>query len=401
VNDWAFIRNLSIGQGLSNREIARQLGINRKTVARYLASDEPPAYQRELTGSKVDPYLPAMRALLVKDPTLKATVLAERVGFNGGHSTSLFRAKVAGLKAELGVADPADRLSFSPGEQGQFDLWFPRTAITATGLIHPVLTLIACWSRFLLAVMIPTRQCGDILAGMNLLLGRLGGLPQRILWDNESGIVHNHQLIAQASVWAGTMGASIKLAKPYDPETKGRVERANGYLGTSFEPAREFDTIADFNSQLDEWLEVKANQRLVRATGQRPIDMIAEERQALLPLPAQMPPAAIEITTRLPRDYYLRVVGNDYSIDPSVIGKQVSVRATLDRVQATCEGRVVADHERVFTGHQVITDPAHVEQARKQRGQFEEAKRKQPRHLVLVEQRDLATYDLLYRAEAA
>jgi hypothetical protein len=62
-----------------------------------------------------------------------------------------------------------------------------------------MLTMLACWSRFLLAVMIPTRVCGDILAGMSLLVSRLGGLPNRFLWDNEAGIVSKHRLIPQAS----------------------------------------------------------------------------------------------------------------------------------------------------------------------------------------------------------
>jgi transposase len=180
----------------------------------------------------VDPFVPAIKALLLRDPGLRATVIAERVGLDHGVCTTVFRVRVRLPKQELGVVDPADRLVFAPGEQAQCDLWFPGTPVVETGTVHPVLTMIACWSRFLLAVMIPTRQCGDILAGMNLLLGRLGGLPERLLWDNEAGLVHAHRLIPQAATWAGAMGAAVKLAKPRDPKTKGRVERANGRLDT-------------------------------------------------------------------------------------------------------------------------------------------------------------------------
>jgi hypothetical protein len=62
---------------------------------------------------------------------------------------------------------------------------------------------------------------------------------------------------------------------------------------------------------------------------------------------------------RLPRDHYVRVDANDYSVDPRVIGRRVSVRADLHRVQVFCAGQVVADHERVWAKHQTITDPAH------------------------------------------
>jgi hypothetical protein len=56
----------------------------------------------------------------------------------------------------------------------------------------------------------------------------------------------------------------------------------------------------------------------------------------------------------------VRVVGNDYSVDPSVIGQRVDVVADLDTVTITCAGRVVASHPRCWARHQSITDPAHL-----------------------------------------
>jgi hypothetical protein len=199
------------------------------------------------------------------------------------------------------------------------------------------------------------------------------------------------------------MGAFIKLAKPRDPETKGRIERANGYFGSSFEPARTFATIDDFNDQIDDWLEVKANSRIVRATGQAPVLLLPQERAAMAPLPAVMPQGLIELRTRLNRDYYVRVASCDYSVDPRFIGKFVDVRASLTRVWVTCEGQTIADHPRCFVPRQQITDPEHVEIAAKQRSHFQSqmAKASQGPKLVLVEHRDLATYDNLYQLRAA
>jgi len=400
VADWAEIRHLSTVEHLSGRAIAALLGVSRHTVAKALASDTPPKYERVPSGSKVDQFIPAIKSLLLAHPRLKATVIAERVGFNNGVCTTVFRAKVHDIKQQLGVVDPADRLVFAPGEQAQCDLWFPTTPIQATGVVHPVLTMIACWSRFLLAMMIPTRQCGDILGGMNLLLARLGGLPDRLLWDNESGIVHGHKLIPQASAWAGAIGASVKLTKPWDPETKGRVERANGYLASSFEPARVFTTITDFNIQLDDWLDTKANQRIVRTINARPIDLLFDERMSLTPLPDTMPPATIETTIRLSRDYHVRIASCDYSIDPSVIGRVINIKANLETVQATCQGQLVANHPRCFTPRRTITDPAHVATAAKLRHQFQQAQQAiTPTTAPTVEQRDLAHYDQLYNQE--
>jgi hypothetical protein len=106
VNDWAEIRRLSRLEHQSGREIARALGVSRHTVARALAAVDPPVYHREPVGSMVDSFVPELTRLLRVNPGLKSTVLAERVGFNNGVSTSVFRARVALLKQQLGVVDP-------------------------------------------------------------------------------------------------------------------------------------------------------------------------------------------------------------------------------------------------------------------------------------------------------
>ena len=63
---------------------------------------------------------------------------------------------------------------------------------------------------------------------------------------------------------------------------------------------------------------------------------------------------------RLGRDYYVRIAGNDYSVDPTVIGRVVDVHAGLTAVSVTCAGLPVADHLRCWTTRRTITDPAHV-----------------------------------------
>ena len=62
---------------------------------------------------------------------------------------------------------------------------------------------------------------------------------------------------------------------------------------------------------------------------------------------------------RLPRDHYVRIDTCDYSVDPAVIGRMVAVRADLEQVRVTCEGALVACHDRSWVAHQTITDPGH------------------------------------------
>ena len=60
-------------------------------------------------------------------------------------------------------------------------------------------------------------------------------------------------------------------------------------------------------------------------------------------LPPVAPVTGWREPARLPRDHYVRLDGNDYSVDPAVTGRRIEVTADLARVRVTCDGRVVAD----------------------------------------------------------
>ena len=83
------------------------------------------------------------------------------------------------------------------------------------------------------------------------------------------------------------------------------------------------------SAQLAGWLPV-VNTRLVRATVAQPVDLIAADRAAMGALPPIAPATGTTSRVRLGRDYHVRTVGNDYSVDPSV-GRFVDLVAGLDR----------------------------------------------------------------------
>lgn len=364
MEDWAEIRRLHKSEGMGIKAIARQLGVARNTVRGALASDSPPKYERQRSGSLVDAYVPAIRALLKETPSMPATVIAERIGWT--HSSSVLRARVAELRPLYATPDPADRTQYQPGEIVQCDLWFPPQVVpVGPGVMAgpPVLTMVAAWSGFIAAMLLPTRQSTDLLAGMwQLLAGSFGAVPKILVWDNEAGIGQHHRLTVGARAFAGTLGTRIYQTRPRDPEAKGVVERANGFLQTSFLPGRAFVSPADFNDQLGGWLP-RANMRLLRRTGARPADRLGADVAAMSALPPVAPQVGWTDRVRLSRDYYVRVAGNDYSVDPSVIGRFVDIRCDLATVRVACAGQSVASHARCWDARRTITDPAHVEAA--------------------------------------
>jgi hypothetical protein len=307
-------------------------------------------------------------------------------------SSSWFRDNVARIRPEYQPQDPADRIVWEAGDAAQCDLWFPPNKIpleNGTSTLLPVLVITAAYSRFVLGRMIPTKTTEDLLLGTWQLLQLLGRVPRRLIWDNERGIGRGRHRSEGVPAFMGTLATRLVLLPPRDPESKGVVERRNGWFEKSFMPGRSFASPADFNDQFSDWLAT-ANTRVVRTIGARPTDRLDTDRAAMLALPPVPPVVGWRNQVRLGRDYYVRIASNDYSVDPTAIGRVVQARADLDRVQVKLDGRLVASHSRLWARGVTVTDSAHVATAARLRREFQQPR---PRHAVDGLVRDLADYD--------
>ena len=259
VEDWAEIRRLHRAEGMPVKAIARTLGISRNTVRAALASDGPPRYQRKPAGSAVDAFEPRIRELLQAYPTMPATVIAERIGWDRG--LTVLKDRVRELRPAYLPPDPASRTAYEPGELAQCDFWFPPVTVpvgfgqergrdAAAG---------ADDGQRLLPLAVggagPVAARGGPVRG--LVAADLRGsaaVPRALVWDGEGAIgrwrAGKPELTAECQAFRGTLGTRVVVCRPADPEAKGLVERANGYLETSFLPGRRFASPADFNAQL-------------------------------------------------------------------------------------------------------------------------------------------------------
>ena len=198
-------------------------------------------------------------------------------------------------------------------------------------------------------------------------------------------------------MFTGALAARIVQLRPRDPESRGSVERRNGFFETSFMPGRRFASPGDFNAQFAGWLQ-RADNRVVRTIRARPADLIGADRAAMLPLPPVPPRVGWCHRVRLGRDYYVRLDASDCSAGPAVIGRLVDISADLERVQARAEGRVIADHTRVWARGTTITDPGHTRTARRLREESRQRRTCVPDGDLV---RDLADYDRAFGLAAS
>jgi transposase len=398
VEQWAEIRRLYFVEKRSKRAIHRLTGLHRDTITRALASVAPPRYVRAPGGSKLDPFREWICEQLRADPTLQSQrlrELASELGYSGGKS--IFDDYVREVRPRFQVRRTFQRTVYRPGELVQCDLWEPRERVpvgygqTRRGY---VVTAELCWSRVLAGTLVFSKEPEDVLWGLGRSLGRIGVLPERLVWDREGAIHAGGGRPTDAFAgFCGQLGVGWVILAAADPQAKGVLERSHRFLRTNFEPGRRFANEADFQVQFDGWCD-KVNQRVHRTVRAVPAERLALERERMRPLPERLPDLDRRLVTRVPQQPYLRVDRNDYSLDPAFAGRRVELRVSQVHVTAVVldTGELACRHRRVFAGGLTLTDPEHQRELDRLRGA-----RGQGRD-VEVETRPLARYDRLIPA---
>ncbi len=192
----------------------------------------------------------------------------------------------------------------------------------------------------------------------------------------------------RSPAFCGQLKVGWQFCEPADPQAKGAVERLQGYAETNFEPGRVFANELDFQDQLDAL--VCEGQRAHAQDAARAPDRPAARSSSSTwrALPAEMPDTARRWVTRVAPDPHLRVDTNDYSLDPTLVGRRVEVRVDQREVTAVAldTGEIACRHARVFARHRTITALEHARALRDgRRAPAEPA----------VEVRPLARYDAL------
>src|SRR6202000_2095836 len=282
-------------QGLSKAELARTLGVSRRSLYAGFAraqrdrkrDNEPVRYApRPPVACKIDPYRQMIQTRLAEYPRLSATRLfdeARAAGYSGGYS----QLKEYVRKVRPGPPpDPVVRFETPPGLQAQVDFaefrlpWGKRFA----------LLVVLGYSRLLWLQFYPRQTMAVLMRGLEEAFATFGGVPSELLFDQmKAVIIEDHRefggkLLENAEFvrFAAHWDFRIRACRPYRARTKGKVERPISYVRQGFFYGREFLHDEDLNPQVLSWTQHTANARLHRTTDEVPQVRFERDERARL-----------------------------------------------------------------------------------------------------------------------
>jgi transposase len=356
---WMEIREL-YQRGLSQSQIARQLGLDRKTVRKYL-HQPPQGYPlRPRRVAKVDPYRSYLRERWEQGVHNARKLWGEiqQRGYPGGY-TQVRRLLSSWREEEQERAFV--RFETHPGEQSQLD-WAHFGNWGGHRLYAFALTL--GYSRMRYVEFTHRQDLETLLTCLVHAFHYLGGVTEVILTDNLKTVVLDRA--GEQVRWhpkfldfASYYGFLPRVCHPYRPETKGKVERTIGFVRGNFWPGLTFSSLADLNRQGWAWMEV-VNHQPHSTTREVPYERL--KRENLRSIAAQPDYDTSYVSYRqVQKDCLFSYRGNRYSVPHRYAGKTVVVKEPVGGgvIRVCHQQERVAEHQLAPGKGALVIAPEH------------------------------------------
>lgn len=349
-------------KGLTQRAIARKLGISRNTVKKYLEHPElldAGAGRRE-RKSRLDPYLGNIQAWLKEDEYYQATWIYDRLGTMGfTGSYEIVKRKVRELKqARQQIAYM--RFETEPGYQaqvdfGEFQVEHPRGILTKLYLFSMILG----YSRKIYAELI--ERC-DLVTFLDCHIRGFryfGGVPAQTLYDRMRN-VYIGKLVGRKRFndtlmgFAGHYGFKPEVTPAGAAWVKGKVERPYSFIREGFWRGYGFVCLERANTDLGAWLRAK-DERVHGTTHEVVSKRFEREKPHLGALPVVDCDTSYRVYRKVCKDCTVRFESNSYVVPHTLVGKHVVLRVK-DRTM-----RIFTDHE-LIVAYQIPEGKGHLVQ---------------------------------------
>lgn len=361
------IRQYCDRDGLSIAQTAALLDLDERTVAKWSAIRQFKRRQTTRRSSKLDPYRAEITRLLHQHPYSAQQVLQRlrESGYKGGYT--IVKDLIRLLRPPATTAHLT--LKFSPGQCAQVD-WGSAGWIQVGSVRRRLsfFVMVMAFSRRIYVEFTLGQAMEHFLSCHQKAFAYFGGVPAELWVDNCKTAVLAHPAGGPATLHprylelANHYGCSIRPCAPRQPQQKGRVESAVGYVKKNFLAGLELSSVDALNHAVLRWMAEVANVRCHGETGQRPEELFAQESRHLRTLnlapycDCVLRPSYATNRCRVPFD------GNRYSVPPRYASRPVTIKIYAERVVLLHQDLVIAEHRRCYDRRQEIENPDHLEE---------------------------------------
>ena len=379
-------------QSWSHRRIARELGVNRETVARYdrlrrnrskpaivtLGSEESKSSNPAISTSgsetlledlvfieaglspgrpsQCDPFRDLIKGKLDEGLTAQRIWqdLVAEYGFTGSYSSM----KRFVRRLDATTALPFRRMECDPGQEAQVDFGSGALVIEDGKRRRPhILRITLSHSRKSYSEPIWRQTTENFIRSLENAFRAFGGVPKTLVIDNLKAAVTNADwfdpdLNPKVVEFARHYGTVVLPTKPYTPRHKGKIEGGVKYVKNNALKGRMFSSLFEQKQFLVKWEKDVADTR-IHGTTKKQVRRVFEEveRKTLQPLPPEPFPFYHEGRRKVHRDGHVEVAMGYYSVPPEYLGREVWVRWDSRLVRVfNRQFEQIAVHPRVAPG---------------------------------------------------
>lgn len=358
-------------RGWGAKRIARELGLARNTVRRYLRGGAAAEVQLHPTQQRLGAAQRAEAiALFEGEAEGNAVVVAQMLAERGIEvSVRTVQRAVAERRRAIAAAELATvRFETAPGRQMQIDFGERRVQIAGEPITVHFLVAVLSYSRRVFVKPFLHERQGEWLEGIASAFRHFGGVPAEVLGDNARCLVVGRNRETQTVTFhpayvafCRDWGVQPRACQPYRARTKGKTESGVKYVKRNAIAGRRFESFSQLEAHLAEW-QLAADQRVHGTTHERPVDRFERERDALRPLPVRpLPTVGRRLRRRVANDALIDIDTVRYSVPHRLVRDHVEALVTATEVRVFHGQDVVAVHRRSFEPHARVVDPAHFE----------------------------------------
>ena len=357
--------------GWGFKRIARELGVSKNTVRRHLRAGRWTPYRQPMRDRRLAGLEGWLKERFYQHRGNAEVVRQEleRVHRVAVSRRTVERA-VASWRQDLRAEALATvRFETPPGQQLQVDFGVAMAMIGAARVkLHLFVATLGYSRRHLVTVFRHERQSAW-LEGLERAFQHFAGVPEEVLLDNAKALVIYHNAETREVIFnerlrafAAYGGFRPRACAPYRARTKGKDERAVGYVKHHALAGREFASWEALEAHLTWWMREVADVRVHGTHGEQPLQRFVRTEAAVLrPLNGRPPFQQMrEVVRRVHSDACVEVATNRYSVPWRLIGREVTVQVAEQEVRIFDGAEEVACHRRCLGQRQRQLDRQHL-----------------------------------------